>query len=55
MKTITFDTRWFLGRALRNDQKASIRDLYYGHPPKTPYNYNIRDFSKLLIFPTSVT
>jgi hypothetical protein len=31
--------------------------LCHGHPPKTPYNYNIRDlsnihyFSKLLIFP----
>jgi hypothetical protein len=58
---IIFVTLWFLERALRNNQNASIRDLCYGYPLKTPDNYNIRDLShgcylsKLLIFPTSVT
>jgi hypothetical protein len=61
MKTITFVTLWFLGRALRNDQNALVHDLCYGHPQQTPYDYNIRDlshicyFSKLFIFPTFVT
>jgi hypothetical protein len=40
---ITFATLRFLGRALRNDQNAPVRDLCHRHPPKTPYTYNIRD------------
>jgi hypothetical protein len=57
IRTITFATLWFLGRALQNDKNAPDRDLCYGHPT----NYNVCDlshrryFSKLLIFSTSVT
>jgi hypothetical protein len=53
---IIFATLWILRRALPNYQYIHVRDLYYGHPPKHPTNFNIRDlshgryFSKLLIF-----